>query len=410
MRLDQKLISLPCQPEQIGGHNEELAFILELSNLLAALSGPEAVLEAALRLVRDRFDFGTGRLYLYDESRGELVLQASQGLDVSGLESMPADQGFSGMAFSRRSFLAKKIEDLPAKERVERLKSRGLKSVVCVPLIVRDQAIGVMNLGARRVVHLETEHIDLMIVAANIIAVAVQNSQATETLERQKEAIRFFAYTASHDLKGPVVGIGGMVRLLAKHEGYKFSERGVEICRQLENASARLEMLVGEINSYISASEAPMDMDEVDMGQIINDVCHDFSLSMEQRGVQLRVPPKLPKIRADKLGLMRIFENLVDNALKYGGGNLSLIQIDYQESDCYHTFSVADNGVGLTADQAEKIFDVFSRSETSKGSPGSGLGLGIVRAVAKRHGGTAWADCAPGRGCTFYVTIAKSEQ
>ncbi len=409
MRLDQKLISLPCRPEQIGGRNQELAFILELSNLLAALSGLEAVLEAALRLVRDRFDFETGRLYLFDESRGELVLQASQGLDVSGLESMPVDQGFSGMAFSRRSFLAKRIDDLPAKERVERLRARGLKSVVCVPLIVRDQAIGVMNLGARRVVQLETDHIDLMIVAANIIAVAVQNSRATEALERQKEAIRFFAYTASHDLKGPVVGIGGMVRLLAKHEGHKFSERGAEICRQIENATARLELLVGEINAYISVSESPMEMAEVDVAEVIDDVCNDFSLTMEKRGVQLRLPKHLPKVRADRLGLTRIFENLIDNALKYGGENLNLIQIDHQESDCYHTFSVADNGVGLTSEQAETIFNMFSRSETSRGRPGSGLGLGIVRAVAKRHGGKAWADCAPGRGCTFYVTIAKGE-
>lgn len=264
-----------------------------------------------------------------------------------------------------------------------------------------------MNLGARRVVQLETNHIDLMIVAANIIAVAVQNSQATEALERQKEAIRFFAYTASHDLKGPVVGIGGMVRLLNKHEGHKFSERGAEICRQLENASARLEMLVGEINAYISASEAPMELDEVDVDEILKEVRQDLNQRLKSQGVRLNLKPNMPRIKANKLGLIRIFENLVDNALKYGGENLSLIQIDYQDSAHCHTFSVADNGVGLTSEQAETIFNIFSRSETSRGSQGSGLGLGIVSAVAKRHGGKAWADCAPGRGCTFYVSLAK---
>lgn len=409
MRLDQKLISLPCRPEQIGGRNDELAFILELSNLLAALSGPETVLEAALRLVRDRFDFETGRLYLYEESRGELILQASQGLDVSGLRSMPVDKGFSGMAFSRRSFLAQRVDDLPERDRVEKLKAKGLKSVVCVPLIVGDQAIGVMNLGARRIMQLENEHIDLMIVAANIIAVAVQNSRATEALERQKEAIRFFAYTASHDLKGPVVGIGGMIRLLAKHEAEKFSARGVEICRQLENATARLELLVGEINTYISASEAPLDMDDVDVGQVIDDVLQDFRIRLDASGVELRVEPNLPMVKADRLALMRVFENLVDNALKYGGAQLSRIDICHQESNRFHTFSVVDDGVGLSAEQAETVFNIFSRSETSRGCQGSGLGLGIVRAVAERHGGKAWADCATGKGCTFYVSLAKGE-
>ena len=409
MRVDKNLIQLPCLPEQVGNRNEALAFILKLSDLLVALSGTETVLEAALRMVRDYFNFETGRIYLYEEARGELVLQASQGLDVSGLESMTLDQGFSGMAFRKRSVVAQRVEDLPLRDWAAKLESRGLKSVVCVPLIVRDQAIGVMNLGAHRVAQLETDHIDLMIVAANIIAVAVQNSQATETLERQKEAIRFFAYTASHDLKGPVVGIGGMIRLLHKHEGHKFSERGAEICRQLENASARLEMLVGEINAYISASEAPMDMDEVDVGEILEEVSQDFTQRLENQGVRLDIKPNLPRIKADKLGMIRIFENLIDNALKYGGENLSLIRIDYQDSAHCHTFSVTDNGVGLSGEQAETIFNIFSRSETSRGSQGSGLGLGIVSAVAKRHGGAAWADCAPGRGCTFYVTLAKGE-
>lgn len=109
--------------------------------------------------------------------------------------------------------------------------------------------------------------------------------------------------------------------------------------------------------------------------------------------------------------MLRIFRNLVDNALKYGGEQLGEIRIGYTDSDERHLFSVSDDGVGVSLEDSEKIFGLFQRDgRTATGIEGSGLGLAIVKEIVERHRGTVWAEPGIERGTTFYFSIAKSLQ
>ena len=108
------------------------------------------------------------------------------------------------------------------------------------------------------------------------------------------------------------------------------------------------------------------------------------------------------------MSLLRVLRNFIDNALKYGGPEVSRITVGYQGSEDFHTFSVQDNGVGVAADQVEKIFGAFQRGDTCRGQEGTGLGLAIVQEIAARHGGKAWAEPDPDHGVTFYISLAKN--
>lgn len=110
---------------------------------------------------------------------------------------------------------------------------------------------------------------------------------------------------------------------------------------------------------------------------------------------------------ADELRVTRIFRNLVDNALKYGGDGLTRIRIGYEDRREFHVFSVGDDGVGMRKEAAGRLFRPFQRQETSKGTEGSGMGLSIAKEIAKRHDGDIWVASEPGRGTTFYFSIAK---
>jgi K+-sensing histidine kinase KdpD len=112
-------------------------------------------------------------------------------------------------------------------------------------------------------------------------------------------------------------------------------------------------------------------------------------------------------VRADRLSLLRVFRNLLDNALKYGGEELSEIRIRYEESHDFHVFSVCDNGVGVKTETPEKLFALFQRHETSKGVDGTGLGLAIVKEIVERHQGEVWAEPRSQRGVSFFITISK---
>ena len=97
---------------------------------------------------------------------------------------------------------------------------------------------------------------------------------------------------------------------------------------------------------------------------------------MEQRHVRWSEPEILPEITGDKLAILRVFRNFTDNTLKYGGEELSQINVGYEEDEAFHVFSFSDNGVGIKDEDRKIIFELFQRNETSRRVSGSGLGLG----------------------------------
>jgi signal transduction histidine kinase len=116
----------------------------------------------------------------------------------------------------------------------------------------------------------------------------------------------------------------------------------------------------------------------------------------------------MPAIKADRLSILRILRNLVDNALKYGGDDLREIRIGYEKSERFHILSVSDDGIGIKGEDAEKIFEVFQRQKRPGGVEGTGLGLAIVKELAEQHSGEVWVEPGREKGTTFYVSIASS--
>ena len=109
----------------------------------------------------------------------------------------------------------------------------------------------------------------------------------------------------------------------------------------------------------------------------------------------------------DRLAIVRVLRNLVENSLKYGGTNLTKITIGYQNTPGFHVLSVRDNGVGMKAEDSERIFEPFARKGSSVGQDGSGLGLAIVKEIAHAHRGEVWVEPNKKRGVQFCFAISK---
>lgn len=412
MLVSQRHVTVPLAE---GGPlaSPELGLILEMSNRLAELGGLEELLAAALETMCRGFQVEAGRVYLL-EPGGQLALAASRGLAVEGLERMAVGQGFSGRAAATRSFLAQRVEDLDDSERAGLLASLGLESVVCLPLIALGRVAGVMNLAARRIIELTPARIELMAVLGNLVAVAVMNvRQAGElreqarALEAQKEALGFFAYTAAHDLKSPAAAIQGLAAMLERHAGDSLDQRGRSICRQIKKAAAVVEELAAELNAYIRAREAELEPEEVDLAELLQGVRERAAAELEGRGVAWSQSLEAAAVRADRLALTRALTNLVDNALRYGGPGLSRLEIGCRAEPGVHHLWVADDGVGVAAEEREKVFSLFGRGSSSRGLAGTGLGLAVVAETARRHGGRAWLAERPGGGAEAHLTLAR---
>jgi signal transduction histidine kinase len=110
---------------------------------------------------------------------------------------------------------------------------------------------------------------------------------------------------------------------------------------------------------------------------------------------------------ADRLSIVRIFRNIIENSIKYGGDGLGKIEIGYRATDDVHIFTVTDDGQGLKGQDSTNIFNWFQRKTTSTDIHGSGMGLAIVKEIAALHGGDVWQEPAKPKGLTFYVSLSQ---
>jgi light-regulated signal transduction histidine kinase (bacteriophytochrome) len=174
------------------------------------------------------------------------------------------------------------------------------------------------------------------------------------------------------------------------------------------NTSEHINILVENINCFASKMEIPFCFENVDLNQTCATIKEEFYEQLSSRGICMIECNTLPLCKVDKISILRIFRNLIDNSLKYDGDTLNTIAIGYEESGDFHVFSVKDDGKGFDKKEKENIFAAFTRSTTSGGVYGTGLGLAIVKEIAEKHGGDAWAESTLGEGATFYISIAKN--
>jgi len=226
-------------------------------------------------------------------------------------------------------------------------------------------------------------------------------------LRSNAESIKHFAYCVSHDLKSPITGINGLTHLLHRQYRERLDAKGKKYCDQIIKASEQALKLIEEVNVYIKTREMPLDFELITPKDILRIVKDEFEALLSVRQITFREPETIPDIVADRLSILRVFRNLVDNALKYGGEELSEIRIDYQDSDDFHIFLVMDDGVGLKSQDEARLFSAFQRERTSRGIEGTGLGLAIVREIVEKHQGKVHVESEPGKGATFIIYISK---
>ena len=234
-----------------------------------------------------------------------------------------------------------------------------------------------------------------------------ERKRAEQALKGTSEKFKFFAYSVAHDLKSPAAGVYGLTKRLSKHVRDLLDEKGRAYCDQILKVSEHIASLVEKINIYIATKEAAPLIETTNIAEILRMLRDEFSAQLCLRQIDLLTPESEVKIEADRLSILRIFRNLIDNALKYGGESLTRISIGYEQSESLHIFSVSDNGKGLKEADFEKVFGLFERNETSRGVEGAGLGLTIVKEIAEQHGGRAWVEPRGKKGTTFFVSISK---
>src|SRR3954471_9099003 len=215
---------------------------------------------------------------------------------------------------------------------------------------------------------------------------------------RREDELRNFAAVAAHDLREPLVGIHLLAALLSRRAGLGVQEQ--EMIRLLDDGVQRAKTLVDGILEYATAADNAASRTEVDCGEIVRDVLAALARQIDAVDARVEVG-ELPTLKASRLGLFRVFQNLIGNALKFQDGDVPTIMVSARPGEAGWMFSVRDNGVGLPKESA--IFEMFKRGGGEQ--QGSGIGLATCRRIVEGHGGRIWAKPAPGGGSTFTFTL-----
>jgi signal transduction histidine kinase len=417
MLADKRHISVKFSQTKLKKKDEPLAILYDIaSDLTSSLSLTE-ILDRAIDKVMEHLKKEAVRIYLLDEDEQQLQLAAHKGIPKKHLESLRTirmDEGFSGKAARTKSFVAQKVSELENGQRSTLLQSMGFKVIICIPLIVRDKVVGVMNLASKRMVQLSEGKIDLLVAIGNQIAIAVNVARVHEEVQKRVEEIRrmrddieFFAYTISHDLKNPAIGIAGFARLLAQKHEHTLDKQGRRYCDQISKAAGEIERFTRDINEYIKSKKASLDVERTDVKRILSHIRREFAPVLQERNITWKEPDTIPKIMADQVAMTRVFRNLIDNALKHAGRKLSKITISHRQSKRFHIFSFSNDGIPVKTKDAEVIFQMFSRLPSSQGVEGSGLGLSIVKEIVEAHKGKVWVESGLRKDTTFYIAMPK---
>ncbi len=242
---------------------------------------------------------------------------------------------------------------------------------------------------------------------ANIFA----NVRDITHFRRAQEMQSVFVSGVSHELKTPVALIKGYAGTLRREDA---SWDPAEIRDGLEVIEDEADRLTGLIENLLEASRLQaqkmrLDLASVDLAALAARVVTRFQMQGTAHDFRLAFPETFPTIEADEARLRRVMDNLLGNAVKYAPAG-GLIEVGGQANAAAVTVFVRDEGVGISADEQEQLFERFYRVNDTLGqrTQGTGLGLYLARSIVEAHGGTIGVESRPGRGATFHFTLPRT--
>lgn len=431
--------------------HDHLSTLLRLGQLLNSSLDLHHVLETAIDQVIAFVGAERGFILLVDIETKKFVGEAVRNIDREALEATLEDRDQANRAeisrtivqnvlTTRESIMSVNAMDDPRFAAAVSVQFSNLRSVLCVPLIAQSRLLGIIYLDNRIRTALFTEHhLSMLLAFANQAAVAIENArlyanlrrsleerlQLQDALHRQEtqrlaveEASRlksdFIGYVA-HELRNPLTTIRGYVQTLIQDtDGTLGDDVRTEFYEAIEADSDRLLDMINELLD-VSRLEAGRPLSvaytEVELRPLFEKLVrrHRFyKFFTRNHRLETDIASDLPAfIEADEDKLNQVFSNLLSNAIKYSpnGGGVTLSA--RHEIDDHITIRVKDEGLGMTEEQAGRLFRQYERVERDdiRNIPGTGLGLYLVKHLVELHRGEISCESEPGKGSAFSVRL-----
>jgi signal transduction histidine kinase/DNA-binding response OmpR family regulator len=422
LRTVELLRSLDAKSADLARRVDQLEALAEVGEAVSSSLNADELLTTIVTLAVELSGTDGGSLMEYDEATQLFGVRTTFGTSPAVVEALRnsrihLDETVVGRACRERR--PTQIPDLAAVERDPHLTvlyDAGWRSLVAIPMIRADRVVGAMVVRRLSVGDFSDETCDILETFASQSAIALTNARLYQQLERQSAELAQasqhkseFLASMSHELRTPLNAVIGFSEVLLERMFGDLNARQEDYLRDILASGRHLLAL---LNDVLDLSKVEAGQMELDLSTFSGRDAITYSVSMVREramnhGITMRtlVEDDVGDIVADELRFKQILLNLLSNAVKFtpDGGTVEVLA---HRDDDDLVVTVRDTGVGIAAEDQERIFDSFQQG--SRAAPqieGTGLGLTLTRRIVELHGGSMWLRSAPGEGSTFGFTL-----
>lgn len=232
-----------------------------------------------------------------------------------------------------------------------------------------------------------------------------QVSARTREFELSNRDLRAFSYSISHDLRAPLRAINGFAAIVRQRYGQSLDPEASHYLENISAAGERMDYLIEDLLRYAQLGSASIHLRPVQLHHVLQTVAEELRGQLDEIGATLVLPQEKVTVQADPSLLWQILSNLTQNAIRYRSNERALeIRFEIRRNRDSVQLSIADNGIGISAENQERAFAIFQRLQHDSHS-GTGVGLSIARRAAEMLDGTLTLQSQPGEGATFILTL-----
>ncbi len=240
---------------------------------------------------------------------------------------------------------------------------------------------------------------------AELLEKTDQIEKQNRELRQVNEELKQFAYVVSHDLKEPLRMIGSYTQLIQRAYKSKLDESSSDYFGFVKEGVLRMNNLLEDLLHYATIGDKGEKFEELNLSDVL-EVCKK-NLKVQIEEAQARIYfQELPKVFSNQSMLLQLFQNLISNAIKFRKPEENpAIRIKVKNKNNYWLLSVHDNGIGISPEYRDRIFEIFQRLHPRSKYKGTGIGLAICQKIVQKHGGKMWVESQAGEGAVFYFTL-----
>lgn len=401
----------------------DMSALVEMAKQVTGNLHLESVLQTTVQSLRSLLNARASTITMLSEDKQELMVKAADGIETAFTNAhMKLDGSISGKVVREQVLVYTRDAH---RDPQFLFFDVSVRSLLAVPLIVRDEAIGTLTVDSNQPNAFSESDKQLMTIAAAQVSVAISNARLFEELEKRaaelavayeelKESDRLkdeLVQNVSHELRTPLTFVKGYVDLLMDGDRGLLTAEQQEYLQIVADKTDDITRIIDDIITLQRIDAGNLQLEVVSMSDMLATAVAGHSMVAEKKGLTVYTPPSTEKglVRIDRGRINQVLDNLIGNAIKFSpdGGTIT---VKFFETDDNVCIVVTDQGIGMSADKHQRIFERFYQIDGSsrRRFGGTGIGLAIVKRIIDAHQGKIWVESELNRGSSFFFTLPKA--